>query len=432
MSLNHAFVSPKPDGADVTLLRPSNWNADHVFSGGVAGNLLVRDTGPSGGTSWSDGMLWRAKGLFIKGPSGPSLILQSGSVVESNSQSPLVIGRGADGTVCTTFIDAFGGINTVAAIRLLGNFSNMGSIAADGTFTPVSTAGSGISSMIDCLSDTTVGIVVKTAPGGTFYAAQFLDSTGKFVHSIKEDGTLSWGAGVDHASEDTTLGRIAAGKLQLGGGSAQMLLFGGSGSSNAAIKGSGTTISIRRSDDAAYAELDVATIHPASGIDFRLKQNAVDAFTSIDSGAVVNTLYLHGGKVGIQTDPVARLHVNDGSANFIASNNSFGNDWIVLTNDINLASSKYFLAESASAGTLLNARSGLILSFKIGNAEKWQIDANGLFKPSSTNTIVAKTKAGTPVDGDFAGVADGMVVVDTTANKIWVRTGSAWKGVAVA
>lgn len=30
MSIKHAFVSPKGDGADATLVRPSNWNADHV------------------------------------------------------------------------------------------------------------------------------------------------------------------------------------------------------------------------------------------------------------------------------------------------------------------------------------------------------------------------------------------------------------------
>jgi len=30
MAIKHAFVSPKSDGADDTLVRPSNWNADHV------------------------------------------------------------------------------------------------------------------------------------------------------------------------------------------------------------------------------------------------------------------------------------------------------------------------------------------------------------------------------------------------------------------
>jgi hypothetical protein len=48
--------------------------------------------------------------------------------------------------------------------------------------------------------------------------------------------------------------------------------------------------------------------------------------------------------------------------------------------------------------------------------------------------ITTMVKAGTPVDGDFATTPPvGTIVVDTTANKIWVRTGAAtWKGVVVA
>lgn len=30
MTIKHAFVSEKSDGSDSTLIRPSNWNADHV------------------------------------------------------------------------------------------------------------------------------------------------------------------------------------------------------------------------------------------------------------------------------------------------------------------------------------------------------------------------------------------------------------------
>lgn len=32
MSIKHAKVSGKPDGADATLVRPSDWNASHVLS----------------------------------------------------------------------------------------------------------------------------------------------------------------------------------------------------------------------------------------------------------------------------------------------------------------------------------------------------------------------------------------------------------------
>lgn len=29
MAIKHAFVNPKADGGDATIVRPSNWNADH-------------------------------------------------------------------------------------------------------------------------------------------------------------------------------------------------------------------------------------------------------------------------------------------------------------------------------------------------------------------------------------------------------------------
>jgi hypothetical protein len=47
--------------------------------------------------------------------------------------------------------------------------------------------------------------------------------------------------------------------------------------------------------------------------------------------------------------------------------------------------------------------------------------------------VATKTKAGTPADGDFQTTPpDGAIVVDTTANKIWVRVGGTWKSVVVA
>ena len=36
MAIKHAFTSSKADGADTTLVRPANWNADHVGRGSMA------------------------------------------------------------------------------------------------------------------------------------------------------------------------------------------------------------------------------------------------------------------------------------------------------------------------------------------------------------------------------------------------------------
>lgn len=54
--VNHAFVSLKSDGPDTTFVRPSNWNANLKFSGGLDGDALVRDSGAPDGASWQPGV----------------------------------------------------------------------------------------------------------------------------------------------------------------------------------------------------------------------------------------------------------------------------------------------------------------------------------------------------------------------------------------
>lgn len=51
-SVKHAFVSAIADGADATLVRPSNWNADHTFAAQTANTVLAGPT--SGGTAAPD------------------------------------------------------------------------------------------------------------------------------------------------------------------------------------------------------------------------------------------------------------------------------------------------------------------------------------------------------------------------------------------
>lgn len=47
ISLKHPFTSLKPDGADATLVQPSNWNAEHTLTL-AAGKVLGRDTSGDG------------------------------------------------------------------------------------------------------------------------------------------------------------------------------------------------------------------------------------------------------------------------------------------------------------------------------------------------------------------------------------------------
>jgi hypothetical protein len=59
--LDHRFRSAKADGADGSQVQPSNWNDGHAFSGGAAGQVLVRDpTDAAYGAAWAPYGQWTA------------------------------------------------------------------------------------------------------------------------------------------------------------------------------------------------------------------------------------------------------------------------------------------------------------------------------------------------------------------------------------
>lgn len=51
--LLHKFVTAKLNGADTTLLRPSNWNEEHIFHGGATGQVLGWDATSSDQVKWA-------------------------------------------------------------------------------------------------------------------------------------------------------------------------------------------------------------------------------------------------------------------------------------------------------------------------------------------------------------------------------------------
>lgn len=70
VSLKHAFTSAKADGADTSLVRPSNWNAEHDLTMATA-RLLGRTTAGTGAAeeiSVGTGLSLSAGGLTATGP----------------------------------------------------------------------------------------------------------------------------------------------------------------------------------------------------------------------------------------------------------------------------------------------------------------------------------------------------------------------------
>ena len=52
MTIKHAFTSGKADGVDATLIRPSNWNADHVIDDAAAVRAALGLLEPSYGEAY--------------------------------------------------------------------------------------------------------------------------------------------------------------------------------------------------------------------------------------------------------------------------------------------------------------------------------------------------------------------------------------------
>jgi hypothetical protein len=210
--------------ASGTRLHGTTWNEEHDFSGGSAGNVLVRDTVASDGVAWSAALALTSlalgtalpatpPGLIINNANGLGLVLRAGS--SSGSRTPLII-RHPTTTQILTYFDTQGGLNTVSYIRINGN--QVATLDDAGVSVFSSGTASGISCMLDVVSDIDGPSVVWVAnTGGSAYHLQCLDSSviasAKYVFSILKDGTLSWGVGANHAAEDTTLTRSAAAVL---------------------------------------------------------------------------------------------------------------------------------------------------------------------------------------------------------------------------
>jgi hypothetical protein len=103
--------------------------------------------------------------------------------------------------------------------------------------------------------------------GSTATGTMFFDSIGSDVFAFGGTGVgvtlnavslLQWGsAGV--GSPDTSLGRIAAGKIQLAG-TTPMILFGGATSSFPALKQSTAQLQVRLADDSNYGPFVASTL----------------------------------------------------------------------------------------------------------------------------------------------------------------------------
>lgn len=90
MPITHTFVSAVSDGADTTLVRPTNWNADHTITCGTA------TLGASGTATVSNSAVTTAAKVFLNRMSGNSNMAIYVSAVSSGVSFTITSAGGAD------------------------------------------------------------------------------------------------------------------------------------------------------------------------------------------------------------------------------------------------------------------------------------------------------------------------------------------------
>jgi hypothetical protein len=102
VSLKHTFVSAIPDGSDTSVVRPSNWNAEHTLTGTISTLMGFDATGASQSVTVGSGLTYSAGSLTATG-------------------------------------DGSGTVTSVAALTLGTSGTDLTSTVANGTTTPVIT-----------------------------------------------------------------------------------------------------------------------------------------------------------------------------------------------------------------------------------------------------------------------------------------------------
>ena len=119
-----------------------------------------------------------------------------------------------------------------------------------------------------------------------------------------------------------------------------------------------------------------AALDISIGADFTLTQNSVIPFTSVESGAVVNTLYLKAGDVGFGIAPSGKLHIAKSNAS------SFLYHDVYDDNDVSSPQFYFRKSNSDTIGTVAETGNG----DRIGNIVFQGVNSSGAFE----NGIVIK------------------------------------------
>ena len=171
MPITHAFTSPKVDGADATLVRPSNWNAGHVVTG------FATDTDLTNHAAAAD----------------PHTGYQKESEKGANSGYPALDAGG--------FVIAPAGVAIGADTSLYRSSANI--LRTDDSLIVAGTI---------YLENAGNSIIANNLTAGFAWVTVKRTADSSFRFSSSSDGVMAWGDGT--ATYDTNLYRSAANELK--------------------------------------------------------------------------------------------------------------------------------------------------------------------------------------------------------------------------
>lgn len=391
--LTHAFTSGKAAPTDTTKIGGPNWDAAHLFTGGAVGDLLT-----VGAASSIVSLADVATGSVLV--SGGVGVAPAWSASPSLTGLTLVsaLGCGSGGTGLASY--AIGDLLYASGATTLSKLADV----ADGSV--LVSGGVGVApawSASPSLTGLTLSSALVAASGGT----------GLSSYAI---GDILYASG---ASTLSKLADVAIGSVLTSGGVGTAPAWSATPTLTGLVLGTSgslawsTDLFLQR--DAANA---LAERNGSNAQIFRVYNTFTDA-SNYERGFMrwnANVCEIGNESAGSGSARVLKLvtssgslQLNDGNSTLTITNATLqlGSRAITQTRRIDFDThNTYDIGSSASATAPRN--------IFVGGA------------------VCNRTKAGTPTDSDVTNPADGMTIIDTTASKIWVRTGGAWKSVAVA
>ena len=299
MPIKHAFTSAKSDGADSTLVKPSDWNANHTidtyldvpvisdpaapsastlrtYAKDIAGRVMPKFIGPSGiDTAYQPAMFQNRIILWTPGTGTAPLYSGQTGTVGATASHPAPTATGAIGTsisrtqfTTSTTAGNTSGLRSPVATILRGNSTNRGGFFYNARFNQGSLHTTGVQKM--------VGLAASTSA----LAGEPSSSMNDFVGMCLDSGDSNW-----QFSRRTGSG--AATKVNLGTAAAanqlwELTMFIVPGGSDLNVR-----ILLYANDGSATTVLDTSynTVLPAAttflGLYFQVRNGALAAAHNI-------------------------------------------------------------------------------------------------------------------------------------------------------